>query len=223
MNNPHRVDRPDLIEVLDNFGKEICNDRKDYFTSLTTSSSFEGCLIDFSLYILAPEIEYEYRVINVELLDIENLRVRVFTLATNQTESYDINISNGTIEFQNKLYEISNLGLFKLALQSLIDQIELRREYRASTSTFTIRNKIVSGQARIATLMDGQRINVGWIRIEGDEVFYYTGKGLREIYKPNMNEEEKKKAAELQKWTEEQLIKGEYIAKRKLSDFKDIE
>lgn len=88
--------------------------------------------------------------------------------------------------------------------------------------TETILSKIKEGEARVAILKDNQRINVGWIKVEGDEVVYYTGKGLREIFKPNMTEDEKKKSEELKKLSEAELIKGDYIHKRKISEIKDV-
>lgn len=88
--------------------------------------------------------------------------------------------------------------------------------------TETILSKIKEGEARVAILTDNQRINVGWIRIDGDEVVYYTGKGLREIFKPSMTEDEIKESAKLKKLSEEELIKGEYIHKRKISEIKDV-
>lgn len=88
--------------------------------------------------------------------------------------------------------------------------------------TETILSKIREGEARTAILTDNQRINVGWIRIDGDEVVYYTGKGLREIFKPNMTEDEKKKSAELKKLSEAELIKDDYIHKKKISEIKDV-
>ena len=218
MNNPHQVDRPDLIAILDNFGKQICSSKSEFITYTVTSTSSDGILIDFTLYILAPEISYEYRAINVELIDVANLKIRFFTLATKQSEHYDIDISNGTTLFQSKLFEIQNFGLFKAAIEFLINQTLLRRENR----TGPIRNKIIDGQARVAVLNNNDKINVGWIRVEGDEVIYYTGQGLREMWKPNMTAEEQKTAQELRLKSETELMNLGYIDKKKIEEFKDI-
>lgn len=72
-------------------------------------------------------------------------------------------------------------------------------------------------------LKDGKTVNYGVIRVTDNEVVYYTGKGLREMWKPNMNEEEKKRAEELKKICEEEngeqkLIDSEHIAVTKLDD-----
>jgi hypothetical protein len=79
--------------------------------------------------------------------------------------------------------------------------------------------------AGVMLLKDGRTVNYGVIRITEKEVVYYTGKGLREMWKPNMNEEEKAEGAELKKYVEneggeQQLIDSEYIA---VTPFDEIE
>lgn len=63
------------------------------------------------------------------------------------------------------------------------------------------------------TLKDGTQMNYGVIRITQNlhKVIFYTGKGLREMFKPDMNEEEKAKANELKKLDEKTLMKARYI------------
>lgn len=56
-------------------------------------------------------------------------------------------------------------------------------------------------------LKDGNTMNYGVIRIDDKEVVYYTGKGLWEMWKPTMTEEEKVRAEKLKKIGEE--INGE--------------
>jgi hypothetical protein len=89
--------------------------------------------------------------------------------------------------------------------------------------TDTILNKIQEGEARVAILNNGKRINLGLIRIEGDEVVYFTGKGLRELFKPNMTEEERKKADALKMLSEEEMISEQYISRMKIAEIKDLD
>ncbi|MDZ7775965.1 MAG: hypothetical protein U5L09_10420 [Bacteroidales bacterium] len=72
-------------------------------------------------------------------------------------------------------------------------------------------------------LIDGRTINYGVIRLTEKEVVYYTGKGLREMWKPKMIEEEQQRAAELKKISKEQkgeqkLIKSGHIAVSKYEE-----
>jgi hypothetical protein len=66
-------------------------------------------------------------------------------------------------------------------------------------------------------LKDGQTVNYGVIRVTENDVVYYTGKGLREMWKPTMTDEEKKIAEELKKigeseGGEKKLIASKHIA-----------
>ena len=66
-------------------------------------------------------------------------------------------------------------------------------------------------------LKDGTTTNYGVIRVNNKEVVYYTGRGLREMWKPTMTEEEKKLAAELKQigeseGGEQKLIASGHIA-----------
>lgn len=218
MNNPHHIDRPDLVKILEDFGNSVCITQNEFITPVVTVTSSEGILMDFTLYILAPEISYEYRAINVELIDQNHLTVRFFTISTKQEEPSDIDISNGYSIFENILNGIQSSVFFRAAIRFLIDQTLLKREYRNGS----IRDKIVIGQARTAILENGNRINVGWLRIEGNEVLFYTGKGLSEMWKPNMNNMEQQSAERLKQLPEKELIKQGYLDKKNIAEFIDI-
>lgn len=74
-------------------------------------------------------------------------------------------------------------------------------------------------------LKNGRTVNYGVIKLTDNEVIYYTGKGLREIWKPNMTDEEKKLADQLKEIGEgengrQKLIDSGHIA---ITKFDDIE
>lgn len=59
-----------------------------------------------------------------------------------------------------------------------------------------------------------ETINMGVIRIEKNfDVVYYTGKGLREIWKPDMTDEQIKNAENLKSQPEKYLIENHFISK----------
>lgn len=145
LNNPHKVDQPNLISILENFGKEISDYGSDYFSHIVTTASNEGVLSDFSLYILAPEIGYDYKVINVEILSVKDLKISFHTLLTKQTETCNLDISKGTFEYEKKLAELLSNNLFNTSLQFIVEQILLKRSSNFEVITQSeIRNHIKS-------------------------------------------------------------------------------
>jgi hypothetical protein len=74
--------------------------------------------------------------------------------------------------------------------------------------------QVREGHAGVMVLKDGTKMNYGVIRVTRNmsKMVYYTGKGLREMFKPDMNEEEKSRATELKKLDEKTLMWLGYIA-----------
>lgn len=84
--------------------------------------------------------------------------------------------------------------------------------------------KIKENHAGVMTLNDEKKANYGTFRVTQNmsKLIYYTGKGLREIFKPDMTEDEKRKAEELKKLDEKTLMKLGYIGEILLSEIKEL-
>jgi hypothetical protein len=82
--------------------------------------------------------------------------------------------------------------------------------------------KINKNQAGTMVLKDGSNVNYGAIRLTEKTFTYYTGKGLREMFKPSMTEKEKQTAEALKKLTERELTKQGYIAEVAVADILQI-
>ena len=80
--------------------------------------------------------------------------------------------------------------------------------------------KVNEGHAGVMTLKDGTTMNYGVIRVTQNlsKMIFYTGKGLRELFKPDMTEEEKSKAIELKKLDEKFLMKLGYVSEMALAN-----
>jgi len=80
--------------------------------------------------------------------------------------------------------------------------------------------KVNEGHAGVMTLKDGTQMNYGVIRVTRNlsKMIFYTGKGLREMFKPEMTEKEKAKATELKKLDEKTLMKLGYISEMELAN-----
>ena len=83
--------------------------------------------------------------------------------------------------------------------------------------------KVKKGHAGVMTLKDGTQMNYGVIRVTQNmsKMIFYTGKGLREIFKPDMTEEEKTKAEQLKKLNEKTLMESGHISEMFLTNFKE--
>lgn len=84
--------------------------------------------------------------------------------------------------------------------------------------------KIKEGHAGVMTLKDGTQRNYGAIRITQNlsKMIFYTGKGLREMFKPDMTEEEKVKATELKKLDERTLMKSGYVSEMPFANIQEM-
>lgn len=88
-----------------------------------------------------------------------------------------------------------------------------------------IRELIIIGEAKHVTLLgEKNSIPMGFKRIEDDYIYYYTGKGLREIFNnSDMNEEQKMKAKKLELLSEDELMKQLYVRKININEIIKIE
>lgn len=84
--------------------------------------------------------------------------------------------------------------------------------------------KIKENHTGVMTLNDGTKLNCRAIRITRNnrKLIYYTDKGLSEIFKPDMTNDEKHKAEELKKLDEKTLMKSGHIAEILLSEIKEL-
>jgi hypothetical protein len=84
--------------------------------------------------------------------------------------------------------------------------------------------KIKENHAGVMTLNDGTKRNYGTIRVTQNmrKLIYYTDKGLREMHKPDMTEDEKDLAEELKKPDEKTLMKSGHMAEILLSEIKKL-
>lgn len=206
------------IEILKEVGKTICNGKETYITSFVTETSQDNQIKAFALYIIAPEISYEYRAISVDVLSSTELQVNFHTLKTQQTQPFNVNVLINLDEYNSALSKITSNSLFKYSIEFITNQIDLKKEYKYPP----IKDQIIPGQARIAKIKDIGEIPVGFIRVENNLVYYYTGQGLRTMWKPNMTEDEKKIADELKGKDEKELIRLKHIECRDINEFIEI-
>jgi hypothetical protein len=84
--------------------------------------------------------------------------------------------------------------------------------------------KVKEGHAGVMTLKDGTQMNYGVKRITQNmsKIIFYTGKGLREMFKPDMNEDEKANAEQLKKLDEITLMRSGHVSEMLLANIQQM-
>jgi hypothetical protein len=82
--------------------------------------------------------------------------------------------------------------------------------------------KVNEGHAGVLTLKDGTQMNYGVIRVTQNlsKMIFYTGKGLREMFNPDMTEEETIIAEQLKKLDKKTLTKSGHISEMLLTNIR---
>ena len=113
--------------------------------------------------------------------------------------------------FREEMFELNNItvGGVNIDFAYLIKSLVL--------------DKLIEGRALSLEIIDPEgnpgTIKAGIIRIDRDyKVVYYTGKGLKAIFAPDMSEKERSVAERLKNENETYLIQHNYISSKKLDE-----
>ncbi len=83
--------------------------------------------------------------------------------------------------------------------------------------------KLIPGNAITAKLKDGQTINMGVDIIDKDlNIYYYTGKGLRELFAPGRNEEQIENAKKIKEKGKDYLLENFYYGSINLGEITEM-
>ena len=122
----------------------------------------------------------------VTIVDVQTVVLGILVQCLQERkEKKDFEIEKGLI-LRKKVHQYINGVLFK-ANSSNHCRIK-----------FELRNKEICLCVRLlfrsvcTYFSDNSKQNVGWIRIEGDMVYYYTAKALFDIWRPDMTAQENK-------------------------------
>jgi hypothetical protein len=118
------------VSILEEYANQINEYASAYFNTVVTTVSADGNTLSCSLYVLVPEIGFDYRVVTVERA-VTRGSITFFTLISDQTERFPINFAEGYQLYKQKLAEILSHPLFNASLKFLVDRVEIKRESRA--------------------------------------------------------------------------------------------
>ncbi|MBL7845774.1 MAG: hypothetical protein JNK44_18070 [Cyclobacteriaceae bacterium] len=121
--------KPDRLEtILHSFGEEISGYAKGYFYHIVTTTLEYDLVREAALYIAVPEIQYDYRIISLSYVDVENVQVEFYPLKTKQVESNVVSIKEGDQSLVQRIAQLLNGQIASATFAHLINLVEMKRE-----------------------------------------------------------------------------------------------
>lgn len=119
-----------IVEILKNYGGQISTKTNSFISYITTSSSsLENGFQSAALYIVAPEINRQHRLISVDFENADKLKVIIWGLS-NQPDHHSAKIDKDYSDFDNKIWQLLNSPIAKNIFKLFIDQTKLKFELR---------------------------------------------------------------------------------------------
>jgi hypothetical protein len=131
--NPPKGEHP-IEDILIKYGEAIGEYTKGVFSYIVTSGGNEGVSTTFSLYILVPEIGYNYQVLSLNMKDVETVSLHYFTLKTQQSRIEEIKIDamrNNYTAVDPVVKRLLETPLANETYKFLYNQVLMKRESRA--------------------------------------------------------------------------------------------
>ncbi|MFM9948395.1 MAG: toll/interleukin-1 receptor domain-containing protein [Saprospiraceae bacterium] len=199
----------------------------------------------------AGGVGYEYSIMNVSLYNNQTTNEKVIPVlrAGNKEDSIpefmqqfihidtrnDENFENSYIDLLREIYnepaiQKPTLGTKPIFENKNMEEIEKPKigskpNFKKEVTGYInpdIVAKLIFNDTPVLTLSDGRRINAGIIAVEDNHLVHYTGKGLSELWRLDMTDDEQKIATELKGKSEEFLIENNYIEWTPLDIIVDI-
>lgn len=119
-----------IEKIMHEFGQEIYEYAKGYFNYIVTTTSFEDDLKEASLYIIVPEIGYDYKILELSYVDVENVELKFFTLKTREIEVDRICFKKNWDLVYDRISELLSTPLANQTFKFLVEQVDMKRENR---------------------------------------------------------------------------------------------
>mgnify|MGYP006295151107 CR=1 FL=1 len=123
-----------IEKILHQYGQKIYEYAKGYFNYVVTTASFayDDEIREAALYIIIPEIGYDYRVLTISYEDANHVNVSFYTLQAKQQETESINIKEEDWEdkVKAKVEEYLSSSVANNTFKFLVDQVEEKRTHR---------------------------------------------------------------------------------------------
>jgi len=122
-----------LIEILKAYGEQINSGTYNMVSYIVTDTRSEGNLISASFYLIVPELNKQHQLLTIDIVNNENIIIRLRALTSNTQEQYDVKYSQQNYnEFDEKIGAILNSTVVKQIISFYVEGIKFKREVRQS-------------------------------------------------------------------------------------------
>lgn len=115
------------VDMLEKYGRVIAEYSKGYFDSVVTMTDVDGDVKDITLYILVPELPYEFPILHIEILNIANVKLTLNSLVSS-TQHTNINVVEGIGPVEIRIKQFLGTKAANESLRLLISKINLKRK-----------------------------------------------------------------------------------------------
>ncbi len=123
----------EIVEILKAYGEQINSGTYNMVSYIVTDTRSEGMLKSVSFYLIVPELNKQHQLLTIEIVDVENIKIRLWALTSNTHEQFDIKYSHQDYsEFDEKIGDILNCIIVKQIISFYVEGIKFKREVRQS-------------------------------------------------------------------------------------------
>lgn len=123
------VGEPNSMEsILDEYGREIATYSKGYFDRMITTTKTNDFTTNATLYIIVPEIGYNYRMLNLRLEKRNFYQLTFFTLKSHAEEVSNVDTTINLAPLHNRIIELLSSRLANETFKFLVNQVDAKRE-----------------------------------------------------------------------------------------------
>lgn len=127
LDNEYSKNETTYFDILKKYGDLICKYAKGYFDQIVTATKIEGEVQTVSLYILATELPYEYRIMSIEVINISTIKITLFPI-TEAPKVISVNIIAGIGIVEDKVKEYLESPIANQSLHLLVSKVNLKRK-----------------------------------------------------------------------------------------------
>ncbi len=127
LNDDYLKSKITYVDILNEFGEEICEYARGYFRHVVTTTSAESEVKSVSLYIFAIGLSFEVRIITIEIQNISSIRI-FFAPINSENTSISINVIAGMDYVKEKISEFLSSKQANDTFRLIVNKINLKRK-----------------------------------------------------------------------------------------------